>query len=97
MASGIEHSTASGMLSSMTTPGADKVRENRLRAMARRQRLQLQKSRRRDPNAWDYGTYQLVNDNNWLVAGDHNNGFGWSLDDIEQWLTKGDDHDASQA
>jgi hypothetical protein len=38
-----------------------KVRENRLRRMAERQGLRLEKSRRRDPRAVDYGTYRLIN------------------------------------
>lgn len=61
----------------------DRVRENRLRRMAARQRLVLRKSRRRDPYALDYGSYWLVSFNNTLVAGDE---FGWSLDGIERYL-----------
>ena len=38
-----------------------KVRENRLRRMASRQGLRLEKSRQRDPMALDYGKYRLVN------------------------------------
>ena len=38
-----------------------KVRENRLRRMASRQGLRLEKSRQRDPMALDYGKYSLVN------------------------------------
>jgi hypothetical protein len=38
-----------------------KVRENRLRRIASRQGLRLQKSRQRDPMALDYGKYSLVN------------------------------------
>lgn len=38
----------------------EKVRENRLRRMAQRQGLRLAKTRRLDPLAIDYGTYQLV-------------------------------------
>ena len=37
-----------------------KVNENRLRRVADRQGLQLRKSRRRDPNAVDYGLYALI-------------------------------------
>ncbi len=74
-----------------------KARENRLRQMAARQRMQLQKSRRRDPNAWDYGTYQLVDtDTNTVVAQDSaiGHGFGLSLDQIEARLThKEEGHD----
>src|SRR5215468_4912335 len=38
-----------------------KVRENRLRRIASRQGLRLEKSRQRDPMALDYGKYRLVN------------------------------------
>lgn len=44
----------------------DKVREARLRRMAERQRMRLVKVRRRDPLAWDYGTYQLID----AISGD---------------------------
>ena len=64
----------------------DKVRENRLRRMAERQGLVLQKSRRRDPNALDFGGYWLIDAQmNVLVAGDE---WGWDLDDIEEWLNQ---------
>lgn len=67
------------------------MRENRVRRMAERQRLALQKARRRDPNAWDYGTYQLVDvDNNTIVL--HNfavgQGYGLGLDEIEAFLSE---------
>ena len=39
---------------------AEKVRENRLRRWAEGQGYTLEKSRRRDPRAKDYGTYRLV-------------------------------------
>lgn len=73
-----------------------KIRENRLRSMARRQGLTLAKSRRRDPRALDYGTYCLLRvetaGGHWrgraLVAGDQNTGYGMSLDDIERALTE---------
>lgn len=39
---------------------AEKVRENRLRRWAEDQGYRLEKSRRRDPRAKDYGTYRLV-------------------------------------
>jgi hypothetical protein len=39
---------------------AEKVHENKLRRMAKRQGCELVKSRRRDPRAIDFGTYQLV-------------------------------------
>ena len=71
--------------------------------MAARQRLRLEKSARRDPNAWDYATFQLVDDNtNAVVAQDFTigHGFGLTLDEVEHWLTnpasrdKEEDHDA---
>jgi len=87
----------------MSTTQAEKIRENRLRRMAARQGLELQKSRRRDPLAYDYGGYQLIDPGmNALVFGElAGHGFGASLDEIEQWLThpdrhrKGDDHHAT--
>jgi len=70
--------------------GGDKVRENLLRRMAARQGLALMKSRRRDPRAVDFGTYMLVDpDTNAVVAaGSDGHGYGLTLDDIEEWLTK---------
>lgn len=44
----------------ITAVKLDKVRENRLRQMAKRQGLNVRKTRRRDPLATDYGTYALV-------------------------------------
>lgn len=41
---------------------ASKVDENRLRRMAQRQGLVLQKSARRDPKAKDFGRYRLLVD-----------------------------------
>ena len=38
----------------------DKVRINRLRRKAARQGYKLHKTRRVDPDAADYGTYQLI-------------------------------------
>ena len=70
---------------------AEKVRENRLRRMAKRQRLALVKSRRRDPRAWDYGTYGLIDPSrNTLVADAGQSGYGLDLDEIEAWLTGAD-------
>jgi hypothetical protein len=67
-----------------------KVRENLLRRMADRQRLQLQKSRRRDPNALDYGTYWLTDpgNSNALVfpAGEMSAQIGAELDEIGTFL-----------
>jgi len=62
-----------------------KVRENSVRRMAKRQGLELRKSRRRDPRALDYGVFWLVDDEvNAVVAGGR---YGISLDEAEAWLT----------
>lgn len=67
----------------------EKIRENRLRRMAERQGLRLEKSRRRDPRALEYGTYMLVaeNTNTIVAAGNNDRGYGLSLDEIEETLT----------
>ena len=65
-----------------------KVRENRLRRMANRQGLALEKSRRRDKRAYDYGTYHLVDAaTNTLTAYGHQSGYGLTLDEVEATLT----------
>ena len=67
---------------------ATKVREIRLRRAAERQGLMLRKSRRRDPRAYDFGAYWLVDPStDAIVAGDGR--FGASLDEIEAWLAGG--------
>ena len=49
----------------------EKVREARLRRLAQRQGLKLVRSRRRDPQAADFGRYALVDpDTNRAVAGE---------------------------
>jgi len=72
---------------------SEKIRENRLRRMADRQGLRLVKSRRRDPRAVDYGGYMLVDiATNAVIAGTGAIGRPhWSLDEVEEWLTGGDD------
>lgn len=70
------------------TTNTGKPRENRLRRMATRRGLVLQKSCRRDPLAFDYGGWQLINERSMLVFGDvAERGFGASLDEIEDFLT----------
>jgi hypothetical protein len=44
----------------MTIDTAEKVRENRIRRMAARQRLKLIKCGRRDTNAWNHNLFFLV-------------------------------------
>jgi hypothetical protein len=65
----------------------DKVRENRMRRMAQRQLLRLEKSRRRDPRAVDFGGYMLVNDKNVPVLGAARNAYEATLDEVEAYLT----------
>ena len=76
---------------------AEKVRENRLRRMAKRQRLALVKSRRRDPRAWDYGAYGLIDlslfadsDGSDMRYDYLDGAGGMSLDEIETRLTGAD-------
>lgn len=65
----------------------DKVRMNRLRRMAERQGLSLAKSRRRDPNAVDFGGFMLLDaSTNSVVAGGDPIPYSLSLDEAEAWL-----------
>ena len=68
----------------------DKVRENRIRRMAERQGYALQRSRRRDPRARDYGLYLILDPQTGepVVAGSGFGG-GMSLDEAERWLLVG--------
>jgi hypothetical protein len=64
-----------------------KVRENRLRRMAQRQRLMLMKSRRRDRLAADFGGYMVIDEDGRPVAGG-SPAFSLDLDGVERFLTK---------
>lgn len=57
-----------------------KAYENRLRRMADRQGLRLEKSRRRDPLARDYGEIYIVNERGTKMGTFHN------LDEAAAWL-----------
>lgn len=67
----------------------EKVRENRLRRMAKRQGLELSRSRRRDPRALDYGAWFVTRRTapgwrgNALLTSEH----GMNLDEVEAFLT----------
>lgn len=70
---------------------SEKIRENRIRRTIARRGYALNKSRRRDPKAWDFGSYQITDPQggglvfaNWAVG----HGFGLSLDDVEEWLER---------
>ena len=71
---------------------AEKVRENRLRRAARRQGFELRKSRRRDPAAYDYGRWMIVDPSgNTVVAGNQVTGTpSMTLDEVEDWLWVGE-------
>ena len=60
----------------------EKIRENRMRRKLQRMGYVLLKSRRRDPQAYDYGGYDIIDANrNAIVFGNGN--FNLSLDDVE--------------
>ena len=64
------------------------ARENYLRRAAKRQGLMLRKSRRRDPQALDYGQFWLIDGR----TGVHIFGGEWGagIDEIEAHLAEGD-------
>jgi hypothetical protein len=62
----------------------EKSYEVRLRRAAARQGLTLRKSFRRDPRAYDYGAYWLVNGEGVVVRGHPK--IGTTLADIENYL-----------
>ena len=67
----------------------DKVRENRLRRMAERQGYILQKSKRRDPRARDFGLYTIVDaDTNGVIAQRGGSASGLNIDQVEAWLNQ---------
>jgi hypothetical protein len=62
----------------------DKVLENRLRRMADRQGYQLSKIRRRDPLAYDYGKYLLIDKTtNAALTNSNKSGNHFSLEEVE--------------
>jgi hypothetical protein len=66
--------------------------ETRCRRAADRQGLKLQKSPRRDPRAYDYGTYQLTDiDTGTLAVWGLQSGYGLGLDDVARALNEDDD------
>lgn len=70
----------------------DKVRENRVRRAAARQGLVLQKSRRRDLQAMDYGMFWLVDGPGRRPILVYPRGYqersGASLEEIEEYLAQ---------
>jgi hypothetical protein len=63
----------------------EKVRENLLRRMAKRQGLVVHKSRTRDPRAIGYGGYMISTDNA-IVAGATPSAFSMNMDEVEAYL-----------
>lgn len=69
----------------------EKVRENRLRRAADRQRVTLTKSRRRDQKAWDYGRFWLHDHTGALICPED----GLTIEQVEQRLLGDEDQDES--
>jgi hypothetical protein len=70
-------------------PVTNRVQENRVRRVAQRRGLRLVKSRRRDPQAVDYGLYALIDvDTNSAVNPPIAQRFvcSWTLDEAEAYL-----------
>jgi len=66
---------------------AEKVLENRLRRVAARQGLTLNKSRRKDTRAMDFGGYMLSHtEKNAVVYGGSPFAFSASLEDVARFL-----------
>ena len=63
-----------------------KARERRARRAAIRQGVELQKSRRRDPHALDFGGYMLVDEAGESVFGHEPRPFSATLEQIETRL-----------
>lgn len=68
----------------------EKTRENRVRRVALRRGLRLEKSRRRDAGATGFGGYRLVDTiRDEIVLGADRHEFGATLDDVEAALAAG--------
>ena len=63
-----------------------KVRENRLRRMAERQGLILEKSHRRDPRAKDFGLFRILADHRDYDDLVKTVSFSMSIDAVEEFL-----------
>jgi hypothetical protein len=61
----------------------EKIRENRARRAVARRGYRLAKTRRRDPAAYDYGTWAITGPTGRPVRGVH------TLADVEAWLDGG--------
>lgn len=66
---------------------SNRLREGRARGEAAYQGLRLEKSRSREPQASEYGTYRLTDiSTNTIVGLGMQGGYGLSLDDVERAL-----------
>lgn len=73
----------------------DKARELRLRRAAKRQNLNISKSRVRDPRAVLYQRWTIADPyTNTLVAGDR---YGLTLDEVEAYLMGDDETDSDES
>jgi hypothetical protein len=68
-----------------------KVLENKLRRMAERQGYVLEKSKRRDPKATDFGKYRLLVNHRDIDEHRANTGFDQTLGEIEGFLSSMED------
>jgi hypothetical protein len=69
------------------TPTQFKAVENKLRRAARRQGMELEKHRVKDPRAIGFGTYRLVGDDGKVRhQKDHKYGYGLTLHDVASIL-----------
>ena len=68
----------------------DKTRENRLRRVAARRGLRLEKSRRRDRSAIGFGGYRLIDESSGrTVLGESAHAFDATMDEVEAALDGG--------
>lgn len=67
---------------------AEKARENRVRRMAKRRGLRVERCRRRDPKALGYGLYRVVcEDTGGVMYGSASwGGYSLTLSDVEEVL-----------
>ena len=72
---------------------SEKVRENRIRRVLKRQGYRLVKSRRRDPQALDYGDYMIVDERKCCILGKDPWSFSATLDEVEEWANPTSEED----
>ena len=68
---------------------AEKARENRLRNAASRRGFVLERCRRRDPYAIDFGTYRVLDASTRIVVAHGPTPYGLSLEQVENALANG--------